>query len=214
VKAQNIIGLLSDSPMRLAGLVSIFDRPILIGNVPLIPVVCSMQEVLTSSNFDYLILDLHEAGPLLNSIHAIHRARPETQVMVIGPPRDDRQFFEVISAGARAYINLDCEIDTLLNAIGVVVQNGIYGSQEQLSRIVDRLVKVSDSSYTNAPPTLSAREKQVVELILKAQSNSEIARSLGIERRTLTAHVGRLMRKTGAVNRVQLALFMRKNPPV
>jgi DNA-binding CsgD family transcriptional regulator len=53
---------------------------------------------------------------------------------------------------------------------------------------------------------LTDREQQVLELILLAQSNREIARQLGIEERTVKAHVGRLMRKTGADNRIELSM--------
>ena len=53
---------------------------------------------------------------------------------------------------------------------------------------------------------LTDRERQVLELILLAQSNREIARQLGIEERTVKAHVGRLMRKTGAENRIELSI--------
>jgi DNA-binding NarL/FixJ family response regulator len=79
-----------------------------------------------------------------------------------------------------------------------------------LCKLIDRLLKVSDSSLTNARPQLTSREKQIVELILKAESNREIARKLGISTQTVTAHVGRLMRKTGTDNRINLASFMRK----
>jgi len=55
-------------------------------------------------------------------------------------------------------------------------------------------------------PQLTARERQVMDLILLARSNREIARELGIEERTVKAHVGRLMRKTGAENRIDLSM--------
>ncbi len=55
-------------------------------------------------------------------------------------------------------------------------------------------------------PHLTARERQVLDLILLARSNREIARELGIEERTVKAHVGRLMRKTGAENRIDLSM--------
>jgi DNA-binding transcriptional ArsR family regulator len=48
-------------------------------------------------------------------------------------------------------------------------------------------------------------------LILTARSNREIARELGIEERTVQAHVSRLMRKTGADNRINL--LMRSSNP-
>jgi DNA-binding NarL/FixJ family response regulator len=59
---------------------------------------------------------------------------------------------------------------------------------------------------TNDPPHLTDRERQVLDLILLARSNREIALQLGIEERTVKAHVGRLMRKTGADNRIELSM--------
>ncbi len=53
---------------------------------------------------------------------------------------------------------------------------------------------------------MTDRERQVLELILQARSNREIAHQLGIEERTVKAHVGRLMRKTGADNRIDLSM--------
>jgi DNA-binding CsgD family transcriptional regulator len=58
---------------------------------------------------------------------------------------------------------------------------------------------------------LTERERQVLDLMLQAYSNREIARELGIEERTVQAYVGRLMRKTGAEHR--LDLLMRASNP-
>jgi DNA-binding NarL/FixJ family response regulator len=55
-------------------------------------------------------------------------------------------------------------------------------------------------------PHLTSREREVLNLILSARSNREIAQQLGIEERTVKAHVGRLMRKTGAENRIELSV--------
>jgi DNA-binding NarL/FixJ family response regulator len=96
-------------------------------------------------------------------------------------------------------------------AIDEVIGGRICAPRRVLSKLIDRLLTVSDSSLTNAPPRLTSREVQVVELILLARSNREIARNLGIGTQTVTAHVGRLMRKTGTDNRINLASFMRKS---
>ncbi len=55
-------------------------------------------------------------------------------------------------------------------------------------------------------PHLTLRERQVLDLIREARSNREIAGQLGIDERTVKAHVGRLIRKTGAESRVELSL--------
>ena len=158
--------------MRLAGLVSIFDKPVPSDKVPLIPVICSMRELFTDLSLDYLIVDLHESGNNLHVILAMLRARPGIRLLVIG--------------------------------------GHIHAPRSVLSKLIDRLLNVSDSSLTNAPLQLTSRENEVIELIMLAQSNREIARSLGIRVQTVTAHVGRLMRKTGTDNRINLASFMRE----
>jgi DNA-binding NarL/FixJ family response regulator len=197
--------------MRLAGLVSVFDQPALSGEIALIPVVCSMRGLLAGSTLDYMILDLHESGSGAHLlIDAILRVRPGMRLLVIGPTGDDDVALEMISAGARAYLDLTSEIDTVRLAIDVVISGNISAPSRVLCKLIDRLLKANDSSLTNALPQLTSREKQVVELILLARPNREIARDLGIGIPAVTAHVGRLMRKTGTDNRINLASFMRK----
>jgi len=55
-------------------------------------------------------------------------------------------------------------------------------------------------------PIFSPRERQVLDLIMAACSNREIAMRLGIEERTVKAYVASLMRKTGMENRVALSV--------
>jgi DNA-binding NarL/FixJ family response regulator len=197
--------------MRLAGLVSVFDQPVLSGEIPLIPVVCSMRGLLAGTTLDYLILDLHESSSGAHFlIDAILRVRPGMRLLVMGPTGDDDVAVEMISAGARAYLDLTSELDTVRLAIEVVMSGNISAPRRVLCKLIDRLLKVNDSSLTNAPPQFTSREKQVVELILLARPNREIARDLGIGIPAVTAHVGRLMRKTGTDNRINLASFIRK----
>ena len=72
---------------------------------------------------------------------------------------------------------------------------------------------------TSARPHLTAREEQVLQLLLLARSNREIAGELGIEERTVKAHVGKLMRKIGAENRIELSMralhgsYKQSSPP-
>ena len=96
-------------------------------------------------------------------------------------------------------------------AVEVVTSGSIWAPRRLLSTLIDRLLGASDGSLTNAPPRLTERERQVLDLILQAYPNREIARELGIEERTVQAHVGRLMRKTGTENR--LDLLMRASNP-
>jgi DNA-binding NarL/FixJ family response regulator len=96
-------------------------------------------------------------------------------------------------------------------AVEAVTSGSIWAPRKLLSRLIDHLLGSTDTSLTNDSPHLTDRERQVLELILTARSNREIAQELGIEERTVSAHVSRLMRKTGADNRIEL--LMRASDP-
>jgi len=109
-------------------------------------------------------------------------------------------------AGARAYLDLTADADAVRDAIETVTAGSIWAPRRLLSKLIDRLLKGPDTSLTNASPHLTDREHQVLECIMQACSNREIAEQLGIEERTVKAHVGRLMRKTGTENRTELSM--------
>jgi DNA-binding NarL/FixJ family response regulator len=206
------IGLVSDHPIRLAGLSSIFDQPGVEGDPPLRPITGSLPEMLANAALEYLVVDMEASPSGLAILDSIRRARPTLRLIVIGPEGNDELVLESIIAGARAYLDLNADIDMVRQAVEVVTSGSIWAPRRLLSKLIDRLLKVPDSSLTNSKTHLTDREKQVLELILLARSNREIARQLGIEERTVKAHVGRLMRKTGADNRIELSMRALNRP--
>ena len=199
------IGLITDEPMRLEGLVSIFDQPAEKGHAQLVPVTGSMEFLLTEANVEYLVVDLISSSNSLPTLSVIRRARPAIRLIVVGPEGDDNLVLEAIIAGARAYLAPTAGPETVRLAIEAVTGGSIWAPQRLLSKLIDRLLRASNSSLTN-DPHLTGRERQVLELILRAHSNREVARQMGIEERTVKAYVGRLMRKTGAENRIELSI--------
>ena len=75
-----------------------------------------------------------------------------------------------------------------------------------LSIFVDRATQPVRSALP-ASARFTARETEVLKLLVAARSNREIARTLGIEERTVKAHVAKLMRKVGVENRIALSIF-------
>jgi DNA-binding NarL/FixJ family response regulator len=204
--------LVCDEPIRLEGLMTIFDHPALEGIAPLRPQAGALPELLALPSIEYLVIDMHEWPGGLAILDSIRRARPALRLIVIGPEGNDELIMESIIAGARAYLDLSADVSMVREALEVVIGGSIWAPRRLLSKLIDRLLKVPDSSLANSGLHLTAREKQVLELILQARSNREIARQLGIEERTVKAHVGRLMRKTGADNRIELTMRVLNQP--
>lgn len=202
------IGLVSEEPIRLEGLATIFDQPAAEGFAQLIPVPGSMDALLLDHSIDYLVVDLQSTTGGLQALEAIRRIRPGIRLIVIGPENDDELVLDAIVAGTRGYLNMREDPETVRRAIEVVTSGSIWAPRKLLSRLIDRLLNVNTpaAAMTTAGQQLTAREKQVLELILLARSNREIAAQLGIEERTVKAYVARLMRKTGADNRIKLSM--------
>lgn len=200
------IGVVADEPIRTAGLASIFDQPAQQGQPQLVPIVAKMDELLADSTLEYLVIDLHATAGSLEALESIRHIRPNIRLIVIGPEGDDEVVLNSIVAGARAFLDLTAGTDVVRKAVEIVTAGSIWAPRRLLSKLIDRLLKVPDSAPQAQGPQLTSREQQVLKLILMARSNREIAEQLGIEERTVKAYVGRLMRKTGADNRIKLSM--------
>ncbi len=200
------IGLVVGEPMRMEGLRSVFEEDPDGGRAPLQPVFGSMEELLSTSTLGFMVVDLLSTPNGIGMLEAIRRARPDLRLIVIGPEGNEDLVMDSIIAGARAYLDPTAGPQVVRHAIEVVISGSIWAPRHLLSRLIDRLLKVPGAGLSGIAPHLTEREQQVLELILMARSNREIARQLGIEERTVKAHVGRLMRKTGADNRIELSM--------
>jgi DNA-binding NarL/FixJ family response regulator len=205
------MGLLTDEPLRMEGLTSIFDEWPSNGYTPLTPAFGNFEELLSDARLKYLLVDLNAFPSGLETVASIRRRRPELQIIVIGPEGNDNLIMDLILAGARAYLDQKAGPQIVRKAVDVVISGSIWAPRRLLALMIDHLLVASESSLTNAPARLTDRERQVLDLILTARSNREIARELGIEEHTVQAYVGRLLRKKGAENRIDL-LMQESNP--
>ena len=200
------VGLLAGEPIRLEGLTSVFEHPPEPGQTPLIPVSGTLDQLLENPEIEFLVVDLNSSIGGLDTLERIRKARPTLRLIVIGPEGNETLIQDSIIAGARAYLDGSAGTRTVRNAIEVVVDGSIWAPRRLLSRLIDRLLGNPEGLSQGAMPHLTSREQEVLGLILQALSNREIAQELGIEERTVKAHVGRLIRKTGAENRIDLSM--------
>jgi DNA-binding NarL/FixJ family response regulator len=200
------VGVVAGEPIRLEGLNSVFEREQEFGQSALSPVIGALDDLLADPELEYLVIDLNSTPRGLETLKEIRRQRADLRLIVIGPAGNDALVMDSIIGGARAYLDLTAGPRVVREAIEVVVSGSIWAPRRLLSRLIDRLLLSIEGSANPMGPQLTARERQVMDLILLAKSNREIARELGIEERTVKAHVGRLMRKTGAENRIDLSM--------
>ncbi len=138
------------------------------------------------------VLDI--AMPLMNGIEAAHELRhssPVTKIIVLTRHSDDQYVMAALRAGVRGYVLKDQVGTDLVQAIRQVCKGESYLSPGISRVVVDALLSKTD---TPGDP-LTARERQVLQLIGEGKSTKEIATLLGISVKTAESHRARLMGK-------------------
>lgn len=200
------VGLISTEPIRLMGLISAFeDHPtvrIHLGEI---------DTLLADRSLHFLILDVGYNCPWLEMQSKVRKLRPDVSQIVLGPAGDEELVLRSILAGGRAYLDSKCGPLAVRQAVESVIQGCIWAPRRVLTKLIDRLLSQGHACAPLPAPTFSPRERQVLDLIMTACSNREIAEELGIEERTVKAYVANLMRKTGSYNRVLLSVQATQN---
>lgn len=132
--------------------------------------------------------------PILNGLDAIREVRkasPKTKPILLTRHDEDQYVTEALRAGVKGYVLKNQAVNDLIHAIHQVCRGGIY-----LSPSISRAVVDAYLSKTELPrDPLSARERQVIQLIGEGKSTREIAALLGISVKTAESHRNRLMQK-------------------
>jgi two-component system, NarL family, response regulator NreC len=143
---------------------------------------------------DLAVLDL--VMPVLNGLEAgreIQQASPSTRTLLLTSRQDERLLLEALQAGIRGCVLKSYRAEDLIRAVHDVVAGGVYLSPD-LSRCVVEAYR-SRSSLPADP--LSARERQVLQLIAEGKRTREVAELLGVSVKTAESHRANIMRKLG-----------------
>lgn len=162
---------------------------------------------------DVVLMDLRMPG--MDGIRAtatILAQRPATRILALTTFDDDDHLYPALNAGACGFLVKDASPADLLQAIHRAAAGEQPFSPEVLRRLVDSAVAARDGSTVPAPgparPSgLTPRETEVLTLVSEGLGNAEIAQQLHLGITTVKTHIANLMNKTGATNRVQLAIL-------
>ena len=141
---------------------------------------------------DVAVIDI--GMPVLNGMEAareVRKASPRTKTILLTRHDEDQYVTEALRAGVKGYVLKSQAATDLVHAIQEVCRGGIYLSPNVSRAVVDAYLSKEEVN----PDPLSAREKQVVQLIVEGKSTREVAIVLGISVKTAESHRARLMQK-------------------
>ena len=163
----------------------------------------SAVELAESLHPDVVLLDLvMPKGDGLVALRAIRQLAPAARVLVLTSYADDAQLFAAMEAGAAGYLLKDVAPDALASAIRDVAE-GRPALHPQVARRLMRHTVQPEPGLAD----LTAREREVLRLIVEGLANKEIATRLSIGEKTVKTHVSRVLAKLGVVDRTQAAVL-------
>jgi two-component system response regulator NreC len=158
---------------------------------------------------DVAILDI--GMPLLNGIDAtlqIIRRVPETRVLMLSMHSDEAYVMRALQAGALGYLLKDSAGKDLLKAVAAVAAQQPFFSPAIARFMLDDYVKRAvGGGAADRYETLSAREREIFQLIAEARTNKEVAELLRISLATVETHRARILQKLDIHNTAELVLY-------
>lgn len=165
-------------------------------------------QLATALEPDIVILDV--SMPDLNGIEAARRIVeevPRTRVLALSMHRDGVYVREMLRAGARGYLLKDADDEALIDAVQAVARGDAYISPS----VADTVLTDYRRHVTNPLDLLSAREREVLQLISEGRTNKDIAQLLGLSVHTVDSHRSRLMEKLNLNSTGELVRFAIRN---
>lgn len=164
-----------------------------------------------SASIDVVLMDVRM--PEMDGITATERlvATPDeagsTPKIIILTTFDlDEYVLRAIKAGASGFLLKDAPPETMLDAIRTVQAGDAVIAPSSTKRLLDHLVAVLPDEERARPAAIEAltdREREVLVLMARGLSNQEIAATLYVAEATVKTHVGRILMKLDARDRVQ-----------
>jgi RNA polymerase sigma factor (sigma-70 family) len=145
----------------------------------------------------------------VNGVEATRRiieAAPDTRILILSMHKDAVYVRETLRAGAKGYLLKESIDQDLLRAVRAVAQGDGFLSPEVSGTVLQDYQKVEDPF-----DQLTAREREVLQLLAEGKTAKEIATELDISVYTVDAHRGRIMKKLSSRSSTEIVRFaMRK----
>jgi DNA-binding NarL/FixJ family response regulator len=150
-----------------------------------------------------VIMDI--AMPQVNGVEATRRiieADPSARILILSMHKDAVYVRETLRAGAKGYLLKESIDSDLLRAVRAVAQGDGFLSPEVSGTVLHDYQQVADPF-----DQLTAREREVLQMLAEGKTAKEIATDLDISVYTVDAHRGRIMKKLGVKSSTEIVRF-------
>jgi DNA-binding NarL/FixJ family response regulator len=195
------IAVVESDPLRFVGFRALFDSE---SDFELVS--AALPDISVLQGIDLVLLGSRAGQNLFDLMASLKATRPDLRIIVTGSGMDEETILKAIASGAKGYVDEAATPAEFVQAIRVVHQGSVWAPRRVLSMFIERVTSSPGRIFPAGRVTFTDREKEVLEMLVAGRSNKEIGAALGIEERTVKAHVAKLMRKVGVQNRIALSV--------
>jgi DNA-binding NarL/FixJ family response regulator len=160
---------------------------------------------------DLVLMDLQmPGGGGLEAIRAILAANPEARLLVITLFADDDSVFAALRAGARGYVLKDAHEDEIVRALRAVANGEAIFSPAIAARVMRYFASPPAAVPRSAFPTLTDREREILDHIAQGRNNLAIAQALSLSQKTVSNYVSSIFSKLQVADRAQAIVRARE----
>lgn len=204
------IGFVDDHPTLLAGIASLFadDRRYTIaGTASSAEGAVDLAETQTP---DIITLDLSMPGDVFTAIRSIGERSPATRMVIFTAYADVDMALRALDAGAHAFVLKGRPSEDLFAAIETTRNGGLFVSPDFSPLLLGGFRNRARRDRERPAAKLSAREQQLLQGLLEAKTNKEIARTLGLTEKTVKHYMTNLMTKLKVKSRLEVVLAAKR----
>jgi DNA-binding NarL/FixJ family response regulator len=160
---------------------------------------------------DVVLMDIRM--PTLDGISATRRIvseRPATRVLILTTFGLDTYVYDALRAGASGFMLKDAPPEEIAAAVRIVARGEALLAPAVTRTVIAEFARMPELRRTDTPvevSELTPREREVLDLLVRGMSNTEICRSLVISDATAKTHVARILQKLGLRDRVQVVIY-------
>lgn len=153
---------------------------------------------------DLVLLDVSMPGENgIATARRLREAHPELAVLFLTMHEDEGLMQEALRVGAAGYVIKRAEAPELLQAIHAACRGDVY-VHPAMTRVLLRQPVSTRRQHGSPEPELTPRELDVLRLLVRGNTNRQIAEKLGLSTRTVESHRANLQGKLGLTSRVEL----------
>ncbi len=167
---------------------------------------CSPSSIFNTRAYEVVLITARADGAMYDIMAGLKAINPSVRIITTGSSPNDEMAIRALKAGAKGYIEESSPAEEFKQAIRTVNDGSVWASRHIISKFIERVTTSPAPNRVDRPLVFSDREREVLRLLISGRSNREIGFALGIEERTVKAHVANLMRKTGVNNRIALSV--------